>query len=211
MRNYGSNPTLINCTFLGNSGDSGGGILNHENSNPILINCSFSGNKTSNGYGGGGVSNDKSNPYLINCTFSGNYADTNSTTSIGGGGLFNNSNSIATLVNCIFWGNNTDTDIDIARKQIDNINDSKANVSYSCVQGGYGGVDNIASNPNFVNPLGLDNILGTLDDNLRLLLGSPCIDKGDNSALPSDITKDLDSNQRIVNGTVDMGAYEFQQ
>jgi hypothetical protein len=58
---------------------------------------------------------------------------------------------------------------------------------------------------------------------LRLASGSQCIDKGDNSALPAD-TQDLDGDgniseilpmdlvggSRVVNGTVDMGSYEYQ-
>ncbi|RKY13364.1 MAG: hypothetical protein DRP82_05480, partial [Planctomycetota bacterium] len=39
---------------------------------------------------------------------------------------------------------------------------------------------------------------------------SPCIDAGDNSLVPSGVDKDLDGNPRIVNGTVDIGAYEYQ-
>jgi hypothetical protein len=38
--------------------------------------------------------------------------------------------------------------------------------------------------------------------------GSPCIDEGDNSAVPPDITLDLQGNLRIQNRIVDMGAYE---
>ena len=57
--------------------------------------------------------------------------------------------------------------------------------------------------------------------NLRLLPGSPCIDAGDNSAVPAGEPKDLDGNPRVVDGdgdvkpwtgvaeTVDMGAYEY--
>jgi hypothetical protein len=58
---------------------------------------------------------------------------------------------------------------------------------------------------------------------LRLAAGSACIDSGDNSALPADssdldanknstevIPWDLDSHPRVVNTTVDMGAYEHQ-
>jgi len=43
-----------------------------------------------------------------------------------------------------------------------------------------------------------------------LLSTSPCIDSGSNTALPAGITTDLDGNSRIVNGVVDMGAYECQ-
>jgi hypothetical protein len=45
-------------------------------------------------------------------------------------------------------------------------------------------------------------------DNLRLQSNSPCINAGDN-AYVSEQT-DLDGNRRVVSGTVDIGAYEFQ-
>ena len=67
----------------------------------------------------------------------------------------------------------------------------------------------------FVDPNGVDGIIGTEDDNLlRLQYNSPCIDAGDNSVVDPNST-DLDGLTRIVDGdcdataTVDMGAYEF--
>jgi len=52
-------------------------------------------------------------------------------------------------------------------------------------------------------PLFLDAAIG----DYRLQSGSPCIDAGTNEVVA---TTDLDGNARIVNGTVDMGAYEYQ-
>jgi len=36
-----------------------------------------------------------------------------------------------------------------------------------------------------------------------------CIDSGDNDAVPEDVTTDLKGSDRIIDGTVDMGAYEY--
>ncbi len=75
------------------------------------------------------------------------------------------------------------------------------------------GDGNIDADPLFVDPD---------DGDLRLSPGSPCIDAGDNTAVPEEITTDLDGNPRFVDdpGTadtgygdppvVDMGAFEFQ-
>ena len=65
---------------------------------------------------------------------------------------------------------------------------------------------------NFLNTLG-EGTWGTADDDygdLRLTNLSPARDSGDNSALPAGLTTDLAGQPRIVNGTVDMGAYELQ-
>ena len=76
-----------------------------------------------------------------------------------------------------------------------------------------GGPGNISADPLFVGP-------GTGD--YHILPGSPCIDAGDNTAVPDGITTDLDGNPRFVDDPdtddtgfgkppiVDMGAYEFQ-
>jgi hypothetical protein len=74
----------------------------------------------------------------------------------------------------------------------------------------------------FIDYEGQDGIVGTIDDDLSLDELSPCIDSGNNDALPIDIydvDKDGDdeeilpigiaSSPRIAYDTVDMGAYEF--
>jgi hypothetical protein len=63
-----------------------------------------------------------------------------------------------------------------------------------------------------INPM-----LGALQDNggptqtMALLPGSPAIDAGDNSLIPSGVTSDQRGNPRIVNATVDIGSFEAQQ
>ena len=71
-------------------------------------------------------------------------------------------------------------------------------VSYSCMSPLVVGTGNTTNAPLFVNASA---------GNYRLSVGSPCIDKGTNVAWMLGAT-DLDGNARIVNGTVDMGAYE---
>ena len=52
-------------------------------------------------------------------------------------------------------------------------------VNYSIVQGGWTGAggNNLNADPLFVDPNGADDVVGTVDDNLRLRSGSPAIDR----------------------------------
>jgi len=74
--------------------------------------------------------------------------------------------------------------------------------------------DDIDADPMFVNAAGLDGVPGTFDDNLRLRLGSPCVDAGWDAAVPGSVETDLDGVPRFFDGDqsgpaiVDMGAYE---
>jgi len=225
ISNYCNDTTLDNCTFSENFAENnGGGIYNMSDSNSTLINCMFSGNRSEK-YGGG-MYNSDSNPSLISCTFSGN-------TAADCGGGINNSNSIAGFTNCTFAGNSAEIGNALAcdssnqeypsilevincivwdgDNQIWNNDDSIIFIECSNVQGGWPGEggDNIDADPLFVDADGADNVTGTEDDNLRLLPGSPCIDTGENTAIPESVVMDAGGNPRIVNDTVDMGAYEF--
>jgi len=237
MVNYSSsNPTLTNVTFSGNSAPYGGGMFN-SSSSPRLTNVTFSGNSASGGYGGG-IYNWSSSPTLTNVTFSGNSASSNggamynnfsdptltnvtfsgNSASSNGGGIYNYSSSDPTLVNVILWGDDAPNEPEIYNHS------SAPTIFYSDIQGcggsgswngacGTNGGGNIDADPRFVNAAGA---------NLRLQLTSPCIDAGNNAAVPAGVTTDLDGNLRFVdiptvpnagNGTppiVDMGAYEAQ-
>lgn len=245
MGNYVSSPTITNCTFNGSSDEglynvlssatitnctfsynSGFGMVNGDTSIPIVTNCTFNGNS------GGGMNNGYyCSPVVTNCTFSGNagYGMTNKAwaqapvtncTFRGNKGGMYNWFSTPTLTNCIFWGNGGADE----SSQIYNDLHGSAVINYSCIQGwtgDLGGIGNIGDDPLFVEADGADNEVGTEDDNLRLLGGSPCLDVGDNNAVPLDtndldgdgdvnepIPFDLDGNPRIQNVNVDMGAYE---
>jgi hypothetical protein len=84
-------------------------------------------------------------------------------------------------------------------------------VTFSNVEGGWAGTGNIDAIPLYMDPATGD---------FRLARNSPCVDAGDNAAVPALTPLDLDGNARIANdvgvddtgsGTgaiVDMGAYE---
>ncbi|UCC60306.1 MAG: right-handed parallel beta-helix repeat-containing protein [Dehalococcoidia bacterium] len=211
--NNRSSGTFTNCIFTGNSAEIGAGMANFHICSPILINCIFTGNSASS-YGGG-MFNFDSDPTMVNCTFSGNSA-------VYGGGM-DSYDSLPAITNCILWDNTSPNGAQLA------VGAGSILAINNCdVQGGMAGIrvtgggivnwgaGNIDAIPEFADPDGLDNILGTTDDNLKLMVGSPCIDAGDNAALPVTIATDLDGSQRIIDGnndgtaTVDMGAYECE-
>jgi hypothetical protein len=188
----GGSPTVVDCIINGNTARSGGGIYCILGSGPTFINCIISGNT---GSVGGGMRNIESNPVFYNCNIVGNSAGAS-------GGGFENIDGSPELTNCIIWGNSP---YGIAYYWDDN-----ALINYSNVQGGWPGTANIDFDPGFVDPNGADGILGTEDDDLRLLSDSPCIDSGDPNFVADPNATDLDGNRRIVNGRIDMGAYEAQ-
>lgn len=215
MRNVAGHPSVNRCTFNSNSADDGAGISNGS-SDPTVVNSTFIGNAATEL--GGGFFNDRSDPCVVNCTFIGNVA------SLYGGGIGNEASN-PTIANCILWDNSA-----LSGEQIFSDSNSSPSVIYSDVQDDipgdgsvYPGTGNIDSNPRIADADGLDGILGTEDDNVRLFGNSPCIDAGDNNAVPAGITTDLDSRPRFIddqmtidtgNGAapiVDMGAYEYRR
>lgn len=229
MCNRVGSPILTNCTFSGNSAQSSAGGMYNGGGTPKLTNCTFSGNSASPFAYGGGMYNWESDPVLTNCTFSGNSAGMT-------GGIHNVWYGHPKLTNCILWGNSDPGGMDESA-QISTSPPRMPVINYCCIQGWTGslsGTGNIGDDPLFVDADGPDDNAGTADDNLRILAGSPCIDAGDNDAVPPDtddldedgnttepIPLDIDGQLRFVDdlntddtgkGTppiVDMGAYEF--
>ena len=185
--------SVTNCTFSANfAGGSGGAVWNFEAA-PTYVNCLFTGNRA--GENGGAMRNSDSGGYtLVNCTLSDNVAGQR------GGAI--DSDEWPILVNCIFWANRDSSGMGESAHVRGHYQQPSFN--YCCVQGwtgALGGNGNIGADPEFADANG---------DDYHVAAGSPCIDAGDNSAVPPSLLTDLDGNPRIVNGTVDMGAYEFQ-
>ena len=207
--------TLVNCVFNRNACVGSGGAMFSSESTAAVFNCLFTGNTVNpmGGSMGGAIFNwPDSDLHYINCTFTGNSART-------GGAIFVYSRSSVKLTNCILWGNSAED----FENEFEQIAGADPLINFSCIQGWsgvLGGTGNTGLDPLFVDYDGADNIAGTEDDNLRLLLESPCVDAGDNTVIPPGVTVDLDGIQRFVdlpgvpdsgNGTppiVDMGAYE---
>ena len=239
MRGIGS-PIVIRCTFTGNSaggslagtgGGQGGGV---NSTNGIFINCVFQSNGvTGPGPSGGGAYGGQ---LYVNCTFVENLTSACCVGALAGSGAGIVASSSTTLINCTVAFNNDQNGqgppptTGVAPMGLSNAptlkncivfsNDGNqvvgtANVSHSLVQGGFAGQGNIDGDPMFVDSANDDYGLGT---------GSPCIDVGNVDSLPLDtydldadgntkerLPLDLAANRRIVNGFLDMGAFEWQR
>ncbi len=200
------NPSFRRCSFTGNSAARAGAVEVFGNSDPTISECIFF-NNTSTGSGGGGAMfiANSSGPIIRSSTFVGNKAN------VTVGGILSNG-STTSIANCIVWANSGPGGSMTAGQQVTQ-QGGTLTVSYSDVMGGFAG----ATNKN-VDPVFVDLSQGIL----RLGAGSPLIDAGNNLAVLSAVTTDLDGNPRFIddpntadtgNGAapiIDIGAYEFQ-
>jgi hypothetical protein len=202
---------LVSCTLNGNyCNSSGGAIANGWSGILYAVDCCLHANYSTvqagaiNNFSGGKTT-------LSNCTLAANHQG-GGPGAINCGPAMNQSNSELTIVNCILWDGGN---------EILSQGKPLITVARTNIQGGWPGVGNLNVNPLFVLPAGLDGVVGTEDDNLRLQGTSPCIDRGDSALLPEDFADldsdgnveeplplDLDGVARVTDSNVDMGAYE---
>lgn len=162
-----------------------------------MNNCLLTGNHAGNGAG----ASFSQNPGVMNhCTLT-----ENSASSYAGGALN------GTLNNCLLTGNSAAFPYGggayggtlVNSIAVDNTapwgthNYFQATFTNSCTTPDPGGTGNITNAPQFI-----------ATNDFHLVLTSPGIDAGDNTFATNSPT-DFDGNPRIVNGTVDMGAYEY--
>ncbi len=227
LENRGGSLAVRSCVFVSNSAGGGGGI-GSEYGDMVVTHCSFLGNQASIG---SAIRNGYGNLVLRGCLFSGNQAAMTGTVEQSGGELtmvecsmaLNYSaafysgleahGAMASIHNSIFWGNRAQFSGGAQEDQIwmSNI-DAGTTFDHNCVEfltDPLGGVGNIGDDPMFVDADGADGIAGSLDDDLRLLPGSPAINAGDPAFDDDLIPIDLDGHARVLCGRVDMGAYEF--
>jgi predicted outer membrane repeat protein len=207
---------FAHCVFRRNSADKRGGAIAVPLRSKIqIVNCLFVANMA--GETGGAIAcpdaingNGDSVFNVLNCTFYDNSIPTfykpptNSMKNPDGSRTYT-SGSIIT--NCIFYNEPSlmALSIEFGRMEpliITSIYE-KEHVS--------GQLRDVPPPPEvlFVDPYGADGILGTEDDDFRLAPGSPAIDAGTNETDPTLPAMDLEGNPRILNGIVDLGAYEF--
>lgn len=191
--------TLNNCLISSNSTGlyTGGGAAYS-----ILNGCVIT-NNAAPGYNGGGVSFSA----LANCLVIGNRSG------VGGGGAY-----YSALINCTVAGNSLSAfsgsgggvasctnynsiiyDNSVYDSASHQPNYSGGSLTFCDTTPMPSGLGNITNDPAFVNPAGGD---------FHLQTNSPCINSGKNAYVS--VTSDLDGNVRILGGTVDIGAYEYQ-
>ncbi len=223
---------LISCVVSNNSANYGGGLAlgfasyslissNHANNqgggvySNITLNCIFKANLA--GQGGAAAYST-----LNKCLISANRAS-----NVGGGAFYSTAdNSIftantsgssgcaayyGTLLNCTVVSNRTPAGAQIYAVYGSGVTNSivydnaggnivnSKNVAYSC------NIPTVPGPGNFTNP---PLLVAEAGGDFHLQSSSPCINGGINSAETN--STDLDGNPRIVNGTTDIGAYEFQ-
>ncbi len=216
--------TLTDCTVSGNSaGNDGGGLYNLGTT--TLTGCTLSGNSAS-GYGGA-VFTKGEDLGLINCTVASNSAGmsgggiecqgtvtvTSGTFSLNSarfGGAIDNYNGRyqVTIADSILAGDSAQFGPDFW-----NAVTSLGNNLIGATDGssGWVGSDLTGTSGTPLNPLlAALGYYGGPTQTMALLPGSPAIDAGSNSLIPAGVTTDQRGSARIVNGTVDIGAFESQ-
>ena len=193
-----TNETISNCVFSNNQADGCGGAVFGGTLNRCTLQDNFAGQTGGGAFGSA----------LDNCVLDSNFADS------GGGAGFGTLNDCTVAENeafsfsggvdqCVL--NNSIVYSNICANQPNYSADAPAStLNYCCTTPAAAGPGNITNVPLFLNPAA-----GNFPPaNYRLAVGSPCVDAGNNlyAAGPAD----LDGHPRIVDGTVDMGAYEFE-
>jgi len=215
---YSSNPTITNNTIAANYADLAGAIYCSDSS-PVIGDSTITENIAT--IYGGGIYGYNSSPQIFNSTIAGNSAATS------GGGIYCKTTSL-----CV-----SNTIVAFNSSGICLTKTGNPSLHHNCVYGNtgddYSGVTdptgtngNLSADPLFVRTptAGADGTWATADDDLgdlHLKAGSPCIDAGDNGAVPAEVLTDLAGVLRFFDDPatpdtglgaapiVDMGVYEY--
>lgn len=203
----GGSPQVISNRVVDNRVlDRGGGFFLGDTTGAVVAGNEVAGNWAA--YHGGGMEALATDGYYANNLF---YAN------IGGESAGGMRVRGGVVVNTIFAANTA-----IEGPQMDFDNNVGPEVRHCIVPGGWPGTANLDQEAAFVDPIGMDGIPGTLDDDLRSGSCGAGIQAGDPTGLPSD-TADLDGDgdlaeplpldllglPRVV-GALDIGCYELQ-
>ena len=205
---FGTGLTITGSTISGNFASfTGGGILSFGRTASIIIDNSTISDNTAgpppvNSGNAGGIAAESGSFTITNSTISGNSA------TYAGGILGSTLSTTTTIRNTIVAGNSAPTAPDVSfpvRSQGHNLIGDGSGGS------GYDPTDLVGTAANPIDPR-----LGPLQDNggstqtMALLPGSPAIDAGDNAFSPGPYDQRGPGSPRIVNGIIDIGAFELQ-
>ena len=222
---------IENCQFINNMSREGSGIYMHAkidtNVDVTITNTLFDSNvaadlsDSNKGYGASVAwirsigANADVNVNIVNNTYVNNIENT--TTFIAGKGSTlaisksgpSDGAINAIISNSIFWGNKDLTTTGNVVNSVNALNESLPNslAIYNSIdeRNFIGNAITHKASISYSNPL----FVNAANSNFTLQTGSPAINTGDNTKIPTSITKDLLGNQRIFDTTVDMGVYEF--
>lgn len=222
------NVTLDNFIFQ-NGNSTGYGVVGFVGRGTIS-NCIFKDNKAlTTNLGGGGLAftgTPSGETFVVNCVFHNNSAYFGGAIFIGGtrtlniinstiadntcvsgdgGGIYYGASAILNLRNSIMWGNKKTTSNQIKGTGTTNLNHNIIEGGRSSVAGTVSVINDDDTDAKNSDPLFVDNEVG----NYKLQTGSPAINAGDNALIPAGTTTDIEGKSRILNTTVDLGAYEF--
>lgn len=215
---YSGDVTVLNCVFMDNKADYHASAIQCGRATLLVANCTFTRNEADSG---AAMILYYTQAIVTNCTVI-DHSGTSWASM-----FWVHRESDLTIANCILWNYHAS----IAPIYVDAGN--TLSIHHTDIQGGRAGIEsasgatvnwgaaNINVDPQFQIPG---------NTNLQLSLRSPCVDVGDNSALPSDVLDfdgdadvseplptDLLGLPRVVAATigpavptVDMGAFEYQ-
>ena len=178
----GGKVTLKNAGFRGNKAN-GLNIVSGSSGKILLVNTLFAD-------GGTGLNGADSRTTVVNATFANNKTD------------LTTSASVPSVYNSVSWNNDTQ-----------NLTTDDDNKNVAITRGVAN--DNVNEGPNFRNPDNAD----VYNRDYRIRPSVKLLNKGSNAnyaeqalaaeTIPAE-EKDLGNNQRVVDGSVDVGAYEYE-
>lgn len=178
----GGKVTLKNAGFRGNKAN-GLNIVSGSSGKILLVNTLFAD-------GGTGLNGADSRTTVVNATFANNKAD------------LTTSASVPSVYNSVSWNNDTQ-----------NLTTDDDNKNVAITRGVTN--DNVNEGPNFRDPDNAD----VYNRDYRIRPSVKLLNKGSNAnyaeqalaaeTIPAE-EKDLGNNQRVVDGSVDVGAYEYE-
>ncbi|MEI8048228.1 MAG: LamG-like jellyroll fold domain-containing protein [Bacteroidota bacterium] len=210
-----TSPVFTNCIIRGNTNSNGGGVCLVSQGgllSPKFFNCLITGNLAR--FGGAILA------WKISGTFSPNFVNStlsaNTDTYYTGGIYIIGTSTPLVLNNCVVWNNKTGSYIGTAAA---NIRGSGLTTTNSLVQGfntggtNLNGITNMGNSnyPGFTTPIDMSTaVLPITSGDFHLTDYAPVIDKGNTAYLnlPPTQLADLEGEERIQNGGLDLGPYE---